>query len=101
MEKEKKIDIIENTTVYMRLGNKIFYLPNTEKVNYNEDKGRNNPMDVDFKLVFEEKSKYLNFQIYIEYKHIYIINEICRIPCEYCSKSDCWNNPKKFNFFLI
>ena len=98
MHKEKQIDINEYTKINMTLGNKIFYLPNTEKVTLIDDKGRNNPINVDnIKYVFEDKSKYLTFQIYIEYKHIYIINEICRIPCEYCSKSDCWNNPKKYN----
>ena len=100
IEKEKQIDINENTEVKMKLDKKIFYLPNIEKITYNDDKGRDNPNKIDdFKYVFDDNSKYLSFQIYIEYKHVYSINEICRIPCEYCYKSDCWSNSNQFTIY--
>ena len=76
----------------MRLQNKIFYLPNVKNVSYNSSSGKNNIMAY-FDHTFNDNFKYLTFKINIELKKYYIINQICRNYCEYCSKSDCWNNP--------
>ena len=97
IKKEEQIDINDNTNVKILLNNKIFYLPYIERVNYNDDKGMNNPLEAKFVYDFNSEEKYLSFNIFIEAKHTYIINEICRIPCDYCSHDDCWNNPDKYN----
>ena len=97
IEREEQIDINYNTNVKILLTNKIFYLPYIEKVNYNDDKGMNNPLEAKFNCDFDSNPKSLSFNIFIEAKHTYIINEICRIPCDYCLHDDCWNNPNKYN----
>ena len=101
LKKDKQIGVNENTKVQILLQKKIFYLPNIEKVIYNDDKGINK-IEENPEIIFEDNSKYLSFTIYIEHEHIYTITEICRIPCDYCYHSNCWNNniqPENYTVF--
>ena len=98
--KEKNIPFDKNTEIKMILKKKkIFYLKNIEKVNYNDDKGTDNPVNANFSFVFEDgdDEKYLYFQIFIEHRHLYKINEICRKKCVYCYNRNCWKNPNEYN----
>ena len=97
IKREEQIDINEYTTVIILLKSKIFYLPNIEKVNYIDDKGINNLVEANFIPVSDFNQKNFSFDIFIEDKRTYIINEICRIPCVYCNNSDCWKNPNKYS----
>ena len=99
MIKDEQIDIDEYTTVKMNLNNnkKIFYLQNIRSVSYNDSLTPNeNPINTEFKYVFNDTSKYLEFNIMIRLGHKYIINNICRKPCNYCFRNDCWYNSNNY-----
>ena len=99
LEKDKQIDPYAYTTVLMKTRNKKFYLPYIEKIYYNDNLGRFNPITTDFEIVFNDNSKYIFFKIFIEYSHIYSINKICRSPCFYCRNSNCWENIYNYSVF--
>ena len=96
---DKQIEAGENTTVTMKTQRKTFYLPNIEKVNYNDNLGRFNPVNLNFEKVFDDNYKYIKFKIPIEKGHLYTINNICRFHCDYCRKGDCWNNTQNYTVF--
>ena len=99
LEKEKRIFINENTKIIMKTQRRIFYLPSIKRISYIDSFEKDNPIIANFIYVFNDASKYLFFDILVEYKHIYTINDICRIPCNYCRKSDCWKNPNNYTVY--
>ena len=95
IKKESQIDVNAYTTVTILQGKKRFYFQKILNVTYNDNLGDNN-IKVDFK---PNNLENFTFKIYIEFTHKYTINKICRYECNFCYKSDCWNNPKNFQVF--
>ena len=79
--------------------NKLFYLQNIQSVSYNDSllSPNDNPIFPNFTYTFNDTCKYLEFNIMIRLGHKYIINKICRKPCDYCFKNNCWYNFNKYN----
>ena len=78
----------------------IFYLPEIEKVNYKNSSGEYTKTGNDFKYNSDNSTIY--FDLYIKSNVNYIINKICRKPCNYCklnseSEANCQNYSKSIN----
>ena len=95
--REKQIDMNAYTYVNVTTPKKIFYLPNIQRVNYNDTTSSNNPINVEFKITPQNSNwKNITFGIFIENRNQYTINTICRIDCDYCGKGQCWRNDSDY-----
>ena len=93
---EGQIDSESEYIVKITTPTKIFYFKNIEKLYYDDNQNNNNEPSS-----LSKYDNYLQFPLFIEQGHNYTITKICRIHCQYCKHSDCWNLEKDKENYTI
>ena len=104
IEKEEDIFPGKNTTVTIKMGNKIFFSPNTESIKYGISSIYSTLYNANFNYIFEDENNnnfnsYLTCSINIIKGIRYGIKEICRKSCSYCRNLDCKDINTNYNIF--